>query len=93
MNCTGKIVQGASWKVGNFIYGKIEEKSLSRGGFGTHGRATGSKNFFFGLIMRIKVLWTDLFCNKTYLDCINDFWSTESLVSSIYDQSFSHFLG
>ena len=39
MNCTGKIVQVGSWKVGNFITGKIEEKNFEwrGGGCGPHG--------------------------------------------------------
>ena len=49
MNCTGKMVRVGSWKVGNFINGKIEEKSLSRGSFRTHGRVIGNKNFFLFL--------------------------------------------
>ena len=56
MNCTGKMVRVGSWKVGNFIYGKIEEKSLSRGSFRTHGRVIGNKNFFiFGFMHQLHV--------------------------------------
>ena len=31
---------------------KLKKKSLSRGGFGTHGRVIGNKNFFWGLNLK-----------------------------------------
>ena len=50
MDCTGKMVQVGSWRVGKFSMVKLKKKSLSRGSFRTHGRVIGNKTFFiFGL--------------------------------------------
>ena len=61
MNWTGKMVLVCSWKVGNFINGKIEEKNFKLGIFRTHGRVIGNKNLF---IFGLSYIFIELNCKK-----------------------------